>query len=163
MKVLTLNPLKCTGCRACEYACSFAHGDIFNPLDSRIKITNFADELSFIPSVCMQCEEPYCAEVCPTGALTKNPETGVVELNKDKCIGCKQCVVACPWGSIKLNHTGKEIIKCDNCGGDPACVKVCAAKALTYEEVEDVVATKQKSVAAHYKEIAKEMAKGVNP
>ncbi len=163
MKILMLDPLKCTGCRACEYACSFKHEGVFNPLDSRIKISTFLEDLSFVPSVCMQCEEAYCAEVCPTGALIKNAETDVVEFNKDKCIGCKQCVVACPWGSIKLEHTGKEIIKCDNCEGDPECVKVCAQQALTFEEVEDAVAAKQKGVAVKYKEIAKEMAKGVNP
>lgn len=163
MKVLVLNYSKCTGCRACEYACSFAHTGVFNPLDSRIKINTFCEDFTFVPTLCMQCEKPYCVEVCPTGALTKNAETGVVELDKNKCIGCKQCILACPWGSIKLNHTGKEVIKCDYCGGDPECVKVCAAKALTFEEVEDIVTVKQKEVAAIYKEIAKEIARGVSP
>ncbi|MCD6133064.1 MAG: 4Fe-4S dicluster domain-containing protein [Deltaproteobacteria bacterium] len=163
MKVVVLEPLKCTGCRACEYACSFAHTGLFNPLDSRIKINTFLEDLSFIPSICMQCEEPYCMEVCPTGALTKNAETGVVEFERNRCIGCKQCIIACPWGSIKLNHTGREIIKCDYCGGDPECIKVCAARALTFEEVEDMVTAKQKKVATKYKEIAKEIARGVNP
>jgi len=163
VKVLMLNPLKCTGCRACEDACSFAHENAFNSSDSRIKVTTFLEELSFVPSVCLQCEEPYCAEVCPTEALVKDPETGLVNFNADKCMGCKQCIVACPWGAIKMNHLTKEIIKCDNCGGDPACIKVCPSEAITYEEVEDVVLAKQKSTAAQYKEIAKSMAKGVNP
>jgi Fe-S-cluster-containing hydrogenase component 2 len=163
VKVLMLNPLKCTGCRACEDACSFAHENAFNSSDSRIKVTTFLEELSFVPLVCLQCEEPYCAEVCPTEALVKDPETGLVNFNADKCMGCKQCIVACPWGAIKMNHLTKEIIKCDNCGGDPACIKVCPSEAITYEEVEDVVLAKQKSTAAQYKEIAKSMAKGVNP
>ncbi|MEA2022088.1 MAG: 4Fe-4S dicluster domain-containing protein [Candidatus Caldatribacteriota bacterium] len=162
MKVLILDPLKCTGCRACEYACSFQHTGVFNPLDSRIEVSAFLEDLSFVPTLCLQCEKAYCVEVCPTPALTKNDQTGVVDFNKDKCIGCKQCIVACPWGSIKLNCVGKEIIKCDNCDGDPACVKVCSAKALTFEEVEDVVLAKQKGTAARLKEIGKDLAKGVS-
>jgi Fe-S-cluster-containing dehydrogenase component len=162
MKVLILDPLKCTGCRACEYACSFQHTGVFNPLDSRIEVSTFLEDLSFVPTLCLQCEKAYCVEVCPTSALTKNDQTGVVDFNKDKCIGCKQCIIACPWGSIKLNCVGKEIIKCDNCDGDPACVKVCSAKALTFEEVEDVVLAKQKGTAARLKEIGKDLAKGVS-
>jgi Fe-S-cluster-containing hydrogenase component 2 len=144
-------------------ACSFQKTGVFNPFDSRIKIFTFLEDLTFIPTVCTQCEKPYCAEVCPTAALVKNPETGIVEFIKDKCIGCKQCVVACPWGSIKMDHSGKEIIKCDNCFGDPACTKVCKPEAITYVEVEDVVSFKQRGVAQAYREIGKEMAKGVNP
>jgi len=153
MKLLSIDVGKCTGCRACEYACSFAHTGEFNPLDSRIKISEFLDDFVFVPSVCTQCEDAYCVSVCPTHALTKNSETGVVEFDGDKCIGCKQCVIACPWGSIKLNHTAKEIIKCDMCGGDPECVKVCQAKALEFVEVEDVVLDKQHRNTIHYKEI----------
>ena len=108
----------------------------------------------FVPSACTQCEDAYCVSVCPTKALTKNSEMGVVEFDGDKCIGCKQCVIACPWGSIKLNHTAKEIIKCDMCGGDPECVKVCQAKALKFVEVEDAVLDKQHRNAIYYKEIA---------
>ncbi len=162
MKILILDLLKCTGCCACEYACSFQHTGVFNPLNSRIEVNIFLEDLSFVPTLCLQCEKAYCAEVCPTSALTKNDQTGVVDFDKDRCIGCKQCIVACPWGSVKLNHKGKEIIKCDNCAGDPACVKVCSAKALTFEEVEDVVLAKQKRTAVLLKEIGKDLAKGVS-
>ncbi len=153
MKLLSIDISKCTGCRACEYACSFAHTGEFNPLDSRIHINEFLDDFVFIPSVCTQCEDAYCVGVCPTHALTKNRETGVVEYDPNKCIVCKQCVIACPWGSIKLDHTGEKIIKCDLCGGDPECVKVCQAKALKFVEVEDVVLDKQHRNAVYYKEI----------
>jgi len=129
---------------------------VFNPLDSRIEVSTFLEDLNFVPTLCLQCEKAYCVEVCPTSALTKNDQTGVVDFNKDKCIGCKQCIIACPWGSIKLNCVGKEIIKCDNCDGDPACVKVCSAKALTFEDA------KQKGTAARLKEIGKDLAKGVS-
>jgi len=163
MKVLVLEPAKCTGCRACMDACSFEKTGVFNPLDSRVNVIEFREDLMFVPTVCSQCETPYCAQVCPTTALVKNANTGLVDFLKEKCIGCKQCVVACPWGSIRINHLGKEIIKCDHCSGDPACVKVCKPEALTYVEVEDVVSSKQHGVAQTYRRIAAEMAKGVNP
>jgi carbon-monoxide dehydrogenase iron sulfur subunit len=163
MKVLVLEPAKCTGCRTCMDACSFEKTGVFNPLDSRVNVIEFREDLMFVPTVCSQCETPYCAQVCPTTALVKNTTTGLVDFLKEKCIGCKQCVVACPWGSIRINHLGKEIIKCDHCSGDPACVKVCKPEALTYVEVEDVVSSKQHGVAQTYRRIAAEMAKGVNP
>ena len=160
MKLLVVNIDKCTGCRACEYACSFVHTGEFNPLDSRIRIGEFLDDFIFVPSVCTQCEDAYCVRVCPSHALSKNIETGLVEFDKDKCIGCKQCIIACPWGSIKLNHMGKEIIKCDLCGGDPECVKVCHAKALEFDEVEDMVFDKFNRSLFKLKEMVKDTAGG---
>lgn len=163
MKALIVDPLKCTGCRACEVACSFAHDGVFNPAYSRVKVSNFLEDLVFVPSVCLQCDEPYCAEVCPTEALEKDPDTGLVKHDQNKCIGCKQCIVACPWGAIKVHVGNKKIIKCDHCNGDPACVKVCPPKAIAYEELEDVVLSKQKATATLYKEMVKEMVRGVSP
>ncbi len=157
MKILSIDISKCTGCRACEYACSFVHTGAFNRWDSRITISHFLEDFIFIPSVCTQCEEAYCVKVCPTGALSKNFETGVVEFDPNRCIVCKQCIMACPWGSIKLNHAGKEIIKCDLCGGDPECVKVCQAKALEYVEVEDMVLDKRFRSATKLKSSAMEV------
>ncbi len=157
MKILTIDISRCTGCRACEYACSFVHTGAFNRWDSRITISHFLDDYIFIPSVCTQCEEAYCVNVCPTGALSKNYETGVVEFDENKCIVCKQCIMACPWGSIKLNHTGREIIKCDLCNGDPECVKVCQIKALEFIDVEDMVMDKRFRSAAKLKSSAMEV------
>ncbi len=156
MKILYVDVSKCTGCRACEYACSFAHDGLFNPLNSRIHVNEFLDDFVFIPSMCTQCEDAYCVNVCPTSALSKNEETGVVELDYNKCIGCKQCTIACPWGNIKLDVEAKRIIKCDYCGGDPECVKVCHASALQFVEVEDMVLDKQHRNAIYYKEIAQQ-------
>ncbi len=157
MRVLSIDISKCTGCRACEYACSFVHTGAFNRWDSRITVSHFLEDFIFIPSVCTQCEEAYCVKVCPTQALSRNRETGVVEFDPNKCIVCKQCVIACPWGSIKLNHTGREIIKCDLCGGDPECVKVCQAKALEYVEIEDMVLDKRFRSATRLKSSAMEV------
>ncbi|WP_035588504.1 4Fe-4S dicluster domain-containing protein [Hippea jasoniae] len=151
MKVLVVDIDKCTGCRACEYACSFVHSNEFNPLNSNIHISEFLDSFTFIPQVCTQCNEAYCQKICPTKALKRNSQTGVVELNYDLCIGCKQCVLACPWGSIKMTADGKRVIKCDHCGGNPECVKVCHAGAIEYKEIEDMVFDKQLKTATIYK------------
>jgi len=161
MKVLVIDPLKCSGGKSCELACSFEKTGKFNLADSRIKIHFFPEELRFVPTVCMQCRDAYCVQVCPTAALSRDTETGVVNLDQDKCIGCKQCIVACPWGSVKLEHNGEEIIKCDDCGGDPACVKVCTSGAIEYVDADEVVLLKQRETAEKYMKFAQEMSKGV--
>jgi len=160
MKVLVVDPLKCSGGKSCELACSFEQTGKFNIADSRIKIHFFPEEINFTPTVCMQCRDAYCVQVCPTGALSRHKESGVVYLDQNKCIGCKQCIVACPWGSVKLDHGGETLIKCDTCGGDPACVKVCTSGALKFVEADEAVLSKQRNTAEKYMKIAEQMAKG---
>jgi Fe-S-cluster-containing dehydrogenase component len=160
MKVLVVDPLKCSGGKSCELACSFHKTGKFNPADSRIKIHFFPEEISFTPTVCMQCKDAYCVQVCPTGALARQKESGVVYLDQNKCIGCKQCIVACPWGSVKLDHEGETVFKCDTCGGDPACVKVCTSGALKFVDADEVALAKQKDTAEKYMTIARQMSKG---
>jgi len=160
MKVLVVDPLKCAGGKSCELACSYYRTGKFNIADSRIKVHFFPEDLSFVPTLCMQCKEAYCVQVCPTGALERDASTGVVTLDQDTCIGCKQCIVACPWGSVKLSSDGETVMKCDNCGGDPACVKVCDSGALAYVEIDDAVSHKQRDTADKYAEIARQMSRG---
>ena len=147
MKVLMVNPLKCDGDKACEIACSFEKTGTDNPADARIKIYGSSGGIKFIPRICLQCQDAYCVDVCPTGALGTDNDSGIVCHNEEKCIACKQCIVACPWGAIKLEHTGKSVIKCDNCGGDPACVKVCKTGALQYVAPNKFAISKQRETA----------------
>ncbi len=130
-KVLVLDLSKCSGCRSCEMACSTAREGAASPSLSRIKVTRFDSEDFYCPVVCQQCEKPYCALVCPTGALYRNSETGIVELNEDKCVACKMCLLACPFGALSIKE-GTKIMKCDLCGGEPVCVKFCPNKTITY-------------------------------
>jgi phenylglyoxylate dehydrogenase beta subunit len=99
---------------------------------SRIKVIKGLGEEFFGPVVCMQCGEPNCVKSCPGHALTKNPDTGVIEGHKERCVSCLICTLACPYSGIYFNPVTKAVIKCDHCGGDPACVKVCKPKALEY-------------------------------
>ncbi|MEW9124689.1 MAG: 4Fe-4S dicluster domain-containing protein [Thermotaleaceae bacterium] len=154
------DPNKCIGCRTCEIACVVEHSDIniftagnseiaFNPRLSVIK----TKEVS-VPIQCRQCEDAPCANVCPNGALFI--KEGVVQVDEKACIGCKTCVMACPFGAIQIveeYRNGKKIFqnfkqvignrlffkekmtvsKCDLCADSengPACEKVCPTQAL---------------------------------
>jgi Fe-S-cluster-containing dehydrogenase component len=97
------------------------------------------------PSVCLQCEEPFCVKVCPAGALAKNKESGIVESKRERCVGCKLCSMICPIGGI--NFVEGLVAKCNLCGGDPKCVKFCEKGAITYGELDNVSAPRQKGLA----------------
>jgi carbon-monoxide dehydrogenase iron sulfur subunit len=151
-KVLVVEPAKCQGCRVCEIVCSMVKTGEAGIYNSPIKNIRFYNEYFFYPNVCLQCETPHCVLVCPTGALNKDLNSGVVELTEEKCVGCKMCLVVCPFGAISMVNSVP--IKCDLCGGDPMCVKFCRAGALTYGEIEDIGAGKRVVIADKMKEAA---------
>lgn len=126
---LQINKKLCVGCRACEIVCAANHYDEFNPKRSRIKV-KFTHPLPSPPKVCIQCVKPKCAEACPTGALYRDEEKEFVAFDKDKCILCLKCIEACPFEGILYDDVNKEILKCDLCGGDPQCEKICQKKAI---------------------------------
>lgn len=92
---------------------------------------------------CMHCEEPICKEVCPAGAITKRDD-GVVLIDGDKCIGCRYCEWACPYGAPQFDEDEKVMTKCDFCadivddGGKPACVDACVMRCLDFGELEEL-------------------------
>jgi anaerobic carbon-monoxide dehydrogenase iron sulfur subunit len=90
------------------------------------------DDLIFQPIVCQQCDKPYCSSICPAHAIQRNMKTGAMEINYNKCIGCKTCILACPFGVPLFDKTERVTIKCDFCDGDPQCVAGCEAHALEY-------------------------------
>jgi len=140
-KVIVVDAKKCTGCKTCEVVCSFVNSKQFSPLKTRIK--NFVDlEAAFFYSLtCFQCEEAPCVKVCPAGAL--NRDEGVVRLDASKCLGCKLCVLTCPFGAARFDEQDKIAIKCEQCGGDPQCVAACPSGALKFEPVYKMGAEKQ--------------------
>jgi len=148
MKVYTLNPQQCTGCHLCEMACSFKHHKSFSAELSNIRIESNEDKAFNVAVKCMQCEEAYCIRSCVAGSLYKDHNTGAVLIDRNKCIGCKACIMACPFGAVSLiNVNGKlQISICDLCSGDPECVKVCRGKAINYTE-EGKVNEKKRSKA----------------
>jgi len=137
-------PERCTGCRACELACSGAHEGFFSPSNARIRAIREEPAID-IAITCRQCAKPPCAAACPTAAIQKRRD-GLVEVISSRCIGCGACAEACPFGAI---HVFRDIaIKCDLCGGDPECVKACAPYALKLMTSEQVADEKRREHAA---------------
>lgn len=133
---LHINPSECTGCMQCEMACSYQKEGAFNPAKSRIKIFKFEADARNVPFTCTQCAEAWCLSVCPVEAISIDQATGAKVVAEPICVGCKVCTIACPFGTINYNHATQKVIKCDLCGGDPACVKICPTDALTFIDVE---------------------------
>jgi len=115
---------KCSGCRKCEIACSLFHENRIWPEVSRIRVFMLVPGLEF-PHLCAQCQEYPCVESCPTEALSINHKTAAVSVDEEKCIGCGQCIDACPGRIPHMHPTKNYILICDLCNGDPQCVKVC--------------------------------------
>ncbi len=132
MPKLTFIPENCTGCRACELACSFHCEGLFSPSKSRIRVVRIDEEGIDVPVGCEHCDSAVCMLVCPVKAITEDSSTGAVILNPDVCIGCKQCLAVCPFGAIHYNEEKRQFYKCDLCAGEPECVKWCETGAITY-------------------------------
>jgi Fe-S-cluster-containing hydrogenase component 2 len=144
VKYLYTYPEKCSGCRQCSISCSLNKLGECNPKKGAINILRDEFERYEIQFVCLQCEEPECTTVCMKSAIAKG-EDGIVRVDKDKCIGCRMCVVACPYGAI-TSFEG-NIIKCDLCDGDPVCIKYCSTDAVVYEEESDELVDRRKELA----------------
>ncbi|MBA1336557.1 MAG: hypothetical protein HPY66_2992 [Firmicutes bacterium] len=134
MKLFMVNPEKCTGCHLCELACSFNKHGVFNRELSNIRVENDEDRALNVPVKCMQCDDAPCIASCVTRALFKDLETGAVLWDKDRCIRCKACVIACPFGCVSLvrKERSTNISICDLCSGQPKCIEVCREKAIDY-------------------------------
>jgi len=141
------NPSRCIGCRTCLIACVVAHSkeNIFLSVDEDIK---FNPRLSVIrtanvtgPIQCRQCENAACLNVCPNESITN--KDGVITINKNTCIGCKTCAVACPFGAIEMAMVGDKVIanKCDLCKSrenGPACVEICPTSTLKLVKADEI-------------------------
>ena len=129
---LHIDPGKCTGCLQCEMACSYEAEGAFNPAKSRIKVFSFHEEGRYVPYTCTQCDEAWCMQACPVDAIVVNPVTGSKDIINDRCVGCKVCTIACPFGTVNYNSDSGKVVKCDLCGGDPQCASACPTSAITY-------------------------------
>lgn len=115
---------KCSGCRLCEIICSLSHEGVVWPEASRIHVYELFPGIN-VPIYCVQCDDYPCINACPTKALSVNKLTGAVEVDKEKCIACRKCTLACPGNIPKLHPVKKYILICDLCSGNPKCVEVC--------------------------------------
>jgi carbon-monoxide dehydrogenase iron sulfur subunit len=161
-RTIVIDEKKCTGCRACELACSGSKEGEFIPERSRIRVIGNALEGWSRPAVCLQCEEPMCLPVCPAEAIskTKTPQgDAVVQIDREKCIGCHRCMVACPVGAIEFFPRLKTV-KCDLCGGSPKCVEFCFYGCLHFKDLTpEEEARRSKKVKTLFNNAAVEIAK----
>ena len=127
-----VNPDLCTGCRTCELACSFTHAVEGIRGQTRIQPLDGGFKDLWVPVVCLQCDDAACIKSCLVDALRRNEETGAIELNQEVCVKCMACVAACPFGCAIFDQQHDMIVKCDLCGGDPACAHFCPTKALQW-------------------------------
>jgi len=123
---------RCTGCGECMDACVQAKSEDGDLAHSRIRIVAGEAPDTWELAMCRQCGDPRCVQECPAAALAKNAESGVIDWNAETCVGCLLCTVGCTYGGIVWDESARHVIKCDTCGGDPACVKACGEGALKY-------------------------------
>ncbi|HEX8988953.1 MAG TPA: hydrogenase 2 operon protein HybA [Rhodocyclaceae bacterium] len=170
----------CVGCKACVSACKQANNNPpefstedhlwDTPLDTSAYTFNVIktyrngtmatkdqekDGFAFMKISCMHCADPSCVSACPVTAMTKDPVTGVVGYDPDRCIGCRYCVAACPFGIPKYQYdspTGK-IGKCELCrtrykdGHYSACAEVCPTGATLFGKTSDLLAEAKRRLA----------------
>lgn len=157
-QIITVDIKKCNACLTCVVECAYARlGSPKNvPLLQALPASSVSVEAAgefAVPLRCMQCENAPCMTVCPTDALYRKTPEDPVLINKDLCIGCKSCILACPIGAISLDSTGKAIQKCDMCiaklkkGQLPVCVTSCPTEATQLTTV-DEAADKSRKMSA---------------
>ncbi len=158
----------CVGCKACVSGCKQQNNmppdhtsveklyddpiDLSGKTLNIIKLHKEGEIYSFVKRHCMHCIDPACVSACPVSALKKNPENGVVTYNKDACIGCRYCQIACPYNVPKFewDKPFPQIRKCQLCdhrfkdGKFSACCEVCPVGASIFGKVEDLLAEARK-------------------
>jgi len=147
MKKVYINEEVCIGCRLCEVYCQLRHAssrDLMKAFNREAPkpIPRPRVEEKGIVSLsvrCQHCEDAPCLYACLTGAVSRDPAKGTVEVDPEKCVGCWTCILVCPLGAIRQDTARKRAVKCDLCQGDetPACVANCPNEALSYIDTED--------------------------
>ena len=148
---------RCSGCMACVVACQDQNDWRAESVALRTVMEfekgRYPAQIACLSIACMHCGDAPCLMACPTGALSRNLENGVVDVDRNLCIGCRSCVLACPFGAPKFTANGK-MVKCDLCyvrvenGFQPACVHTCTTGALQFGDLEAVTQMKSANAAA---------------
>jgi formate dehydrogenase iron-sulfur subunit len=155
---------RCIGCKGCEVACKEwnelaavptsnfgsyqSHRDLGPDtwLLMRFEEKEVAGDLRWYITkrACLHCEEPACLYACPAPGAIVQYTNGVVDFNQDQCIGCQYCVSACPFDIPRFDRTTRKVYKCNLCidrvdaGLEPACVKTCPTKAISWGPIDEM-------------------------
>ena len=135
----------CIGCHLCEVHCLVAHStsqDILKAFKKEVpralsRVHVEEDGPHSMAVRCFHCEDPACVSACLTGAMQKDPVTGLVTSDAERCMGCWTCLMVCPYGAPVRDLVRNVVVKCDLCPERemPACVEHCPNQALKMEEV----------------------------
>jgi len=126
----------CMGCHACEVACKQEHGLGVGP--RLIRVIEKAPD--FIPIYCHHCAKAPCKEACPADAISRDGR-GMVLIDEELCIGCKECIEACPFGAMQFNEDTEVAVKCDLCyekiqnNEGPACAMACPTRCIFWGDM----------------------------
>jgi Fe-S-cluster-containing dehydrogenase component len=138
-----IDPNRCIGCQACVHACSECDTHKGHPM-IHLEYVDRGESPQTAPVVCMHCDSPTCAEVCPADAIKRSGDGVVQTARKPRCIACNNCVLACPFGVPKMHTEFELMMKCDMCydrtsvGKKPMCATVCPSQALFYGTREEI-------------------------
>ena len=148
---------RCSGCMACMVAC-FDQNDMPGNGSTFRHVTKIETgiypvvNIQYVSLACMHCGEAPCLAVCPTKAICKSPENGIVTVNREACIGCHGCATVCPFGAPQFPD-GNLMSKCDLCvarvaaGMEPACVRTCPTRALGFGPMDKLTDEKAKKAS----------------
>jgi len=132
-----VDPHRCIGCHACEHACAECDTHKGHSM-IHIEYVERSTSVQTVPVVCMHCDSPTCADVCPADAIKRSADGRVMTARKPRCIACSNCVLACPFGVPKMMTELELMMKCDMCfdrtstGRKPMCATVCPSEALFF-------------------------------
>ena len=145
-----IDPNRCIGCQSCVQACGECDTHRGTPM-IHLEYVDRSHSVQTVPVVCMHCEQPTCAEVCPADAIKRTADGVVQSARKPRCIACNNCVLACPFGVPKMNVGFELMMKCDMCydrtsaGLKPMCATVCPSGALAFGTIEQMEAERPRS------------------
>lgn len=155
---------RCIGCQACAVACKSELDVPLGVFRNWVKVVQKGRypkvSLSFLPSLCNNCENPICLQNCPTRA-TYQLENGIVVVDEHRCIGCKYCIASCPYDVRYLNPLKKIVQKCEFClhrleaGLEPACVNTCPTRALIFGDLNDPQSEASRALATNPVQVLK--------